>query len=78
MCKEEVKLNLIDNIFGYLKFELLDKIEKIPNEFIVFNNVLDRMNIMNKYTYSYTLKDIDEELFDRLINEIKINLNKIL
>ena len=30
---------------------------------------------MNDYEYSYTLKDIDEKLFDKLIQEIITILN---
>ena len=70
MCKEEMKINLVDNIMGYLKYELLLKLEEQPNSFTIFNSVLDLMQVMNKYSYSYTLKDIDDLLFEKLIGEI--------
>lgn len=74
MNKEQLTINLIDNIMSYFKYELLIKIEEKPNNFNIFNTVLNIMSIMNKYTYSYTLKDIDDKLFCELINEIKENL----
>ena len=74
MCKEELKIKLVDNIVSYLKYELLSKIDERPEEFVTFNHVLDTMKIMNKYTYSYTLKDIDDRVFEVLIHEIKAKL----
>ena len=36
----------------------------------ILNNVLNLINNMNNHDYSYTLKDIDDRLFDKLIEEI--------
>lgn len=41
----------------------------------IFQSVLNVINNMNDYEYSYTLKDIDEKLFDKLIQEIITILN---
>ena len=41
----------------------------------IFKSVLNVINIMNDYEYSYTLKDLDEKLFDKLIQEIITILN---
>ena len=53
------------------KYELLTIIDEEKEKVPIFNSVLELMSNMNKYTYSYTPKDIDDELFDKLIYEIK-------
>ncbi len=70
MDKDEINYCLVDNIMDYLKFQLLDELNENSEKFPVFNIVLALMNIMNKEQYSYTLKDIDELLFEKLITEI--------
>lgn len=47
MFKEELKLNLVDNIMSYLKYELLLKLEEKSDSFLIFNNILDLMKVMN-------------------------------
>ena len=72
MSEEEIKYNLIDNIMSYLKYELTEKLKNKTNH-PIFNVVLEIMGTMNEENYTYTLKDIDDKLFDKLINEI-VNL----
>lgn len=70
MSKEALTLNIVDNIVWYLKYQILAKLEENSNNVPIFNNVLNMMSCMNDYTYSYTLKDIDDKLFEKLIDEI--------
>ena len=69
MDKEQLKYHLVDNITSYLKYTLINIVEEHPQKVPIFNSVLEIMSHMNKYTYSYTLKDIDDTLFDSLISE---------
>lgn len=69
MSKEQLKYHLIDNITSYLKYTLITVVEEQPHVVPIFNSTLELMSRMNKYTYSYTLKDIDDKLFDSLISE---------
>ena len=75
MDKEKIKYAYIDNIMSYLKYQLLTEIEENNDKLPIFNSVLTIMHKMNKYCYSYTLKDIDDTLFDKLIEEIISVLN---
>ena len=70
MSKEALVLNVVDNIANYLKYQILDKINMEIVKTPIFDNVINIMHNMNDYTYSYTLKDIDDKLFDKLIAEI--------
>lgn len=70
MDKDEIKYYLVDNILDYLKFQLLDELGERSEKFPTFNAILSLMCIMNNEHYSYTLKDIDELLFEQLITEI--------
>ena len=70
MSKEDFKYDLIDNIMSYLKYQLLSEIEENDENMPIFKSVLNVINNMNDYEYSYTLKDIDEKLFNKLIKEI--------
>lgn len=70
MNKEEIKYALIDNLMSYFKYQLMAEIEENNKKLPIFNNVLTMMQNMNKYRYSYTLKDIDDKLFDELIREV--------
>lgn len=70
MDKNEVKYYLVDNIVDYLKIQLLDNINESNEKFQIFNVVLILMSVMNKEQYTYTLKDLDDTLFDQLITEI--------
>ena len=72
MSKEKIKYDLIDNIMSYLKYTFLDILDEDENKkkLSVFYDVLEIMENMNKDYYSYTLKDIDDKLFDKLINEV--------
>lgn len=70
MNKENLTYKIVDNIMSYLKYTLLTIIEEETEELPVFINVLNIMSCMNKYTYSYTLSDIDDKLFDKLIEEV--------
>ena len=71
MNKEELIIKLVENIMIFFKDELLTIIDEEKEKVPIFNSVLDLMSHMNKYTYSYTLRDIDDKLFDKLIYEIK-------
>lgn len=75
MEKEKIKYYLVDNIMSYLKNQLLVEIEENNERLKVFNNVLNIMCEMNEYEYSYTLKDIDDKLFNRLIQEVVTVIN---
>ena len=72
MSKEKIKYDLIDNIMSYLKYTFLDILDEDKNreKLSVFYDVLEIMQDMNKEYYLYTLKDIDDKLFDKLINEV--------
>ena len=73
--KYNFKYDLIDNILSYFKYQILSEIEENNNNLPIFNSVLYLINNMNDYDYSYTLKDIDESLFNKLIEEIVSILN---
>ena len=75
MNKEDFKYELVDNIIIYLKYQILSEIEEDNKNMPIFKSVLNLINNMNDYEYSYTLKDIDEKLFDKLIQEIITILN---
>ena len=68
--KYNFKYDLIDNILSYFKYQILSEIEENNNNLPIFNSVLYLINNMNNHDYSYTLKDIDDRLFDKLIKEI--------
>ena len=75
MNKEDFNYELVDNIIIYLKYQILSEIEEDNKNMPIFKSVLNVINNMNDYEYSYTLKDIDEKLFDKLIQEIITILN---
>ena len=75
MNKEDFKYEWVDNIIIYLKYQILFEIEEGNKNMPIFQSVLNVINNMNDYEYSYTLKDIDEKLFDKLIQEIITILN---
>ena len=75
MNKYDFKYDLIDNILSYFKYQILSEIEENNNNLPIFNSVLYLINTMNDFEYSYTLKDIDESLFTKLIEEIVSILN---
>ena len=75
MNKEDFKYELVDNIIIYLKYQILSEIEEDNKNMPIFKSVLNVINNMNDYEYSYTLKDIDEKLFDKLIQEIITIIN---
>ena len=68
MYYDKIKYDLIDNIMSYFKYELIDLLDnhKLP----IFNNVLKIMHDNNNEYYYYTLKDIDNNLFNELMYEI--------
>ncbi len=70
MDKDKIKYCLVNNIMDCFKFRLLDDLNENSEKFPIFNIVLALMSIMNNEQYYYTLKDIDELLFERLISEI--------
>lgn len=73
--KEDLKYYLVDNIMSYLRYQLLIEIEEHNQKLKIFNIVLNIMCDMNEYDYSYTLKDIDDKLFDKLIQEVVAIIN---
>lgn len=73
--KEDLKYYLVDNIMSYLRYQLLIEIEENNEKLKIFNIVLNIMCDMNEYDYSYTLKDIDDKLFDKLIQEVVAIIN---
>ena len=79
MDRESLKIELIENIMGYFKYQLIVETEEHNEQLPIFNSILNIMLLMNKDKYTYTLKDIDNLLFDRLIIEISdiLHLNKI-
>lgn len=70
MSTEQIKYKLIDNIMSYLRYQFLSEVEEHNNRLPIFNKVYGLMKVMNKQYYSYTLQDIDDKLFDRLIKEV--------
>ena len=68
MTSEQLKSYLIENIASYFKYEIYEVIDtyQLP----AFNKVFDIIKNNNKDNYSYTLKDIDYVLFDKLISDI--------
>lgn len=75
MNKKNFKYELVDNIIIYLKYQILHEIEQNNKNMPIFKSVLNVINNMNDYEYTYTLKDIDEKIFDKLIQEIITILN---
>ena len=53
----------------------MSEIEENDENMPIFKSVLNVINNMNDYEYSYTLKDINEKLFNKLIKEIIMILN---
>lgn len=70
MNEKDFKYELIDNVLIYFKYQILEELEEGNKNLPIFNNVLNLINNMNDYEYSYTLKDIDDRLFDKLIKEV--------
>ena len=70
MSTKNFKYELIDNILIYFKYQILEELEENNKRLPIFNNVLNLINNMNNHDYSYTLKDIDDKLFDKLIKEV--------
>ena len=70
MSKEEIKYNMVEDIACYLKYILLSTIDEEPDKLPIFNNVLNIISCMNSTNYTYTLKCIDNKLFDKLILEV--------
>ena len=70
MNEKNFKYELIDNILIYFKYQILEELEEDTKKLPIFNNVLNLINNMNNHDYSYTLKDIDDRLFDKLIKEV--------
>ena len=70
MSTKNFKHELIDNILIYFKYQILEELEENNKRLPIFNNVLNLINNMNNHDYSYTLKDIDDKLFDKLIKEV--------
>ena len=68
MTSEQLKSYLIENIASYFKYEIYEVIDtyQLP----IFNKVFHIIKNNNKDNYSYTLKDIDNDLFDELISDI--------
>lgn len=68
LISEQLKSYLIENIASYFKYEIYEVIDtyQLP----IFNKVFDIIKNNNKDNYSYTLKDIDNDLFDELISDI--------
>ena len=78
MDKETLKIELIENIMNYFKYQLIVETEEHNEQLPIFNSILNIMLLMNKDKYTYTLKDIDNLLFDKLMIEISdvLYLNK--
>lgn len=74
MTSEQLKSYLIENIASYFKYEIYESIDtyQLP----IFNEVFDLIKNNNKDNYSYTLKDIEDILFDKLIKEILLSIEK--
>lgn len=68
MTSEQLKSYLIENIASYFKYEIYEIIDTY--QLSIFNKVFDIIKNNNKDNYSYTLKDIDNDLFDKLISDI--------
>ena len=75
MTSEQLKSYLIENISSYFKYEIYEVIDtyQLP----IFNKVFHIIKNNNKDNYSYTLKDIDNDLFDELISDIVQKLSEI-
>ena len=68
MTSEQLKSYLIENIASYFKYEIYEIINIYHlSIFTKVFNVIKNNSIDN---YSYTLKDIDYDLFDKLISDI--------
>jgi len=74
MTSEQLRSYLIENIASYFKYEIYESIDtyQLP----IFNEVFDIIKNNNKDNYSYTLKDIEDILFDKLIKEILLSIEK--
>ncbi|MBP3920072.1 MAG: hypothetical protein J6D28_00735 [Bacilli bacterium] len=74
MDREKEKIKLIDNIMSYFRYQLIDEVEEHNNKLPTFNIVLQIMIMMKKDGKSYSLVDIDNRLFDKLIIEVSKQL----
>ena len=74
MTSKQLKSYLIENIASYFKYEIYEVINtyQLP----IFNKVFHIIKNNNKDNYSYTLKDIDNDLFDKLISDIVQKLSE--
>ena len=68
LTSEQLKSYLIENIASYFKYKIYEVIDtyQLP----IFNKVFDIIKNNNKDNYLYTLKYIDNYLFDELVSDI--------
>lgn len=70
MTKKTLTNKLVNDIMNILKDMLLVTIEEENDKLPIFNRVLNVIYCMEKHVYSYSLKDIDDSLFEVLMEEV--------
>ena len=70
--EKNFKYELINNILSYIEYQILDITRENNKKLPTFNKILNIINDNNdNHDYEFTLKDIDYNLFKKLIIEIK-------
>ena len=75
MDNSDLKMEIINEIFDNLKETFLSIIEEEPNKVPIFTFTLNMFGYMDSSTNTHLIKNIDDKLFDKLINEIISVLN---
>lgn len=71
----DLKMEFINEIFDNLKETFLSIVEEEPNKVPIFTLTLNMFEFMDNSTNTHLIKNIDDKLFDKLINEIISVLN---
>ena len=68
-------MEFINEIFDNSKETFLSIVEEEPNKVPIFTLTLNMFEFMDNSTNTHLIKNIDDKLFDKLINEIISVLN---
>ena len=71
----DLKMEFINEIFDNSKETFLSIVEEEPNKVPIFTLTLNMFEFMDNSTNTHLIKNIDDKLFDKLINEIISVLN---
>ncbi len=75
MNNNDLKMEIINEIFDNLKETFLSITEEEPNKVPIFTFTLNMFEYMDSSANTHLIKNIDDKLFDKLINEIVSVLN---